>query len=299
MLWYHRPISKPTIFFAAVFAAATIFLTVLSGIQQILPVQQNQEGIAMPVIMYHHILESSKLLGAYVITPQELEKDFQWIQQEGYTPVVVQDLLDYVYSDVPLPEKPIMITFDDGYESNYVYAYPLLQKYGYKAVISIYGRCTDEFSQTEDKHINYSHITWDEIREMADSGLVEFQNHTYNMHYNATGKRKGIQKMYNEDIAAYQALLREDLGKLQQEFQEHLGYTPTAFTYPFGFLEPDAEPVLEELGFLASFCCEERIHYITKDPQCLYKIRRFNRPHDLNTADFFEKMESTAKKRQA
>ena len=299
MLWYHRSISKPTIFFAAVFAAATIFLTVLSGIQQILPVQQNQEGIAMPVIMYHHILESSKLLGAYVITPQELEKDFQWIQQEGYTPVVVQDLLDYVYGDVPLPEKPIMITFDDGYESNYVYAYPLLQKYGYKAVISIYGRCTDEFSQTEDKHINYSHITWDEIREMADSGLVEFQNHTYNMHYNATGKRKGIQKMYNEDIAAYQALLREDLGKLQQEFQEHLGYTPTAFTYPFGFLEPNAEPVLEELGFLASFCCEERIHYITKDPQCLYKIRRFNRPHDLNTADFFEKMESTAKKRQA
>ena len=83
MLWYHRPISKPTIFFAAVFAVATIFLTVLSGIQQILPVQQNQEGIAMPVIMYHHILESSKLLGAYVITPQGLEKDFQWIQQEG------------------------------------------------------------------------------------------------------------------------------------------------------------------------------------------------------------------------
>lgn len=299
MLWYHRPRSRKLTVLSAVLAAVIVITAIVTRSPGAVTAEQNEEGIPLPVIMYHHILKSSKLLGAYVITPTELENDFKWIQKEGYTPVVVADLLDYVHNGTPLPEKPIMITFDDGYESNYVYAFPLLQKYQYKAVISIYGRCTDEFTQTEDKHLNYSHITWDEIKKMADSGLVEFQNHTYNMHSNASGKRKGIQKLYSEDEAAYKKNLMDDVGKLQREFQEQLGYAPTAFTYPFGYLEPSAEPILREMGFQASFSCEEKIHYITRDPECLYKIKRFNRPHDMNTADFFQKMESTAKKQKA
>lgn len=298
MLRYHRPRSRLTILLATAFAVIISITAVITRSPNTVTAEQNDDGIPLPVIMYHHILESSKLLGTYVITPTELENDFKWIQEEGYTPIVVADLLDYVHNGTPLPEKPIMITFDDGYESNYVYAYPLLQKYQYKAVISIYGRCTDEFTQNEDKHINYSHITWNEIRKMADSGLVEFQNHTYNMHSSATGTRKGIQKLYNEDEETYKKYLIEDVGKLQQEFEEQLGYAPTAFTYPFGYLEPSADPILREMGFQASFSCEERIHYITRDPECLYKIRRFNRPHNMNTADFFKKMESTAKKRK-
>ena len=299
MLRYHRPRTKLLAFLSATFAAAILFTAVLTRGTAVRPVQGDAgEEIGLPVIMYHHILESSKLLGAYVITPTELENDFKWIQKEGYTPVVVADLLAYVHDGAPLPEKPIMITFDDGYESNYVYAYPLLQKYGFKAVINIFGRCTDEFTQTEDKHINYSHITWNEIQEMADSGLVEFQNHSYNMHSNARGQRKGIQKLYSEDAAAYRKALTGDLGKLQEEFREHLGYAPPAFAYPFGFIEPAADSILRDMGFQATFSCEEKIHYISRDPESLYKIKRFNRPHNMNTADFFAKMEKTRRKEE-
>ena len=88
------------------------------------------------------------------------------------------------------------------------------------------------------------------------------------------------------------------MGKLQQEFIDNLGYAPTAFTYPFGYLEPSADEIIRDMGFLASFSCEEKIHYITKDPECLYKIRRFNRPHNMGTDAFFEKMESTARKQK-
>lgn len=296
MLRYHRPTSKLLAFLSVTFAAAILFTAVLTRGTAARPVQgQAEERIGLPVIMYHHVLESSKLLGAYVITPTELENDFKWIQKEGYTPIVVSDLLSYVKDGASLPEKPIMITFDDGYESNYVYAYPLLQKYGFKAVINIFGRCTDEFTQTEDKHINYSHITWNEIAEMAESGTIEFQNHSYNMHSNARGQRKGIQKLYSEDAATYRKVLTEDLGKLQAEFQEHLGYTPPAFAYPFGYIEPAADSILREMGFEVTFSCEEKIHYITRDPESLYKIKRFNRPHDMATADFFARMEKTRK----
>ncbi len=299
MLRYHRPRPKILAFLSATFAAAILFTAILTRGTTAEPAQADaEEEIAMPVIMYHHILESSKLLGSYVITPTELENDFKWIQKEGYTPIVVADLLNYVYNDVPLPDKPIMITFDDGYESNYVYAYPLLQKYGYKAVINIFGRCTDEFTQTEDKHINYSHITWDEIQKMAESGVIEFQNHSYNMHSNSNGSRKGIQKLYSEDAAAYRKALTNDLGKLQEEFKEHLGYAPTAFAYPFGYIEPAADSIIRDMGFQATFSCEEKIHYITKDPESLYKIKRFNRPHNINTSDFFAKIEKTRKQKE-
>ena len=299
MLYYLYPRWKTAGILAWSLSLIILFAALFSRAPDAVSAQTQEEEIPLPVIMYHHILENSKLLGMYVITPEELRNDFQWIKEKGYTPIVVADLLDYVYNDVPLPEKPIMITFDDGYESNYAYAYPLLQEYGYKAVISIFGRCTDEFTVVADKHLNYSHITWEEIREMASSGLVEFQNHTYDMHSNAAGSRKGIQKLYIEDEITYRRNLTEDVGKLQQEFIENLGYAPTAFTYPFGYLEPSADEILRDMGFLASFSCEERIHYISKDPECLYKIRRFNRPHNIGTADFFERMESTAKKRAA
>ena len=298
MSLFYRPRFRGFFLFTLLLTAAVSLTVLLHHTSDSIPAGTQEEEIPLPVIMYHHILENSKLLGAYVITPQELRNDFEWIRQEGYTPVVVSDLLDYVYNDVPLPEKPIMITFDDGYESNYAYAYPLLQEYGYKAVISIFGRCTDEFTVVADKHLNYSHITWDEIREMASSGLVEFQNHTYDMHSNASGTRKGIQKLYSEDDITYRKKLTEDVGKLQQEFVENLGYAPTAFTYPFGYLEPSADEIIRDMGFLASFSCEERIHYITKDPESLYLIRRFNRPHDIGTADFFQRMENTARKQK-
>ncbi|MBQ1237534.1 MAG: polysaccharide deacetylase family protein, partial [Oscillospiraceae bacterium] len=129
MLWYHRPRSKGLVFAAYTLALAIVFTALLTRTSKAAAAQPKE--IPLPVIMYHHILESSKLLGAYCITPAELRSDFERIRQDGYTPVVVADLLDYVYNDVPLPEKPIMITFDDGYESNYAYAYPLLQEYGY------------------------------------------------------------------------------------------------------------------------------------------------------------------------
>ena len=68
----------------------------------------------------------------------------------------------------PLPEKPVMITFDDGYYNNYLNAFPLLQEFQMKAVISIIVSETDKYSELDENRENYSHLTWPQIQEMMD-----------------------------------------------------------------------------------------------------------------------------------
>ena len=85
-----------------------------------------EEAVEVPILMYHGILKDKKLQGKYVIGPDLLESDLCYLKEHGYTAVVMQDLIDYTNGG-DLPEKPIMITFDDGYYNNYLYAFPLMK----------------------------------------------------------------------------------------------------------------------------------------------------------------------------
>ena len=73
------------------------------------------EGIRLPVLMYHAIISDPDRMGEYVITPQAFRRDMDYISEAGYETVVMEDIIAYVRSGTPLPEKPIMISFDDGY----------------------------------------------------------------------------------------------------------------------------------------------------------------------------------------
>ena len=106
--------------------------------------QNDGEEIILPIIMYHSLLKDEKYQGKYVLSPDLFESDLKYLEQNGYTTIVIQDLIDYFDKGTPLPEKPIMLTFDDGYYNNYLYAYPLLKKYNSKAVISINGFYTEK-----------------------------------------------------------------------------------------------------------------------------------------------------------
>ena len=78
-----------------------------------------------------------------------MEQDFQYLKEQGYTAVLPDDLIAYANGEGQLPPKPILITFDDGYYNNYSYAFPLLKKYDMKAVISIVGNFTEQYSEKE------------------------------------------------------------------------------------------------------------------------------------------------------
>ena len=105
-------------------AAAALTLGTIGALGAILTVMAEDPGVRVPVIMYHAVMDDASRLGKYVISPEELESDFKWLSENGYTAILSEDLINYTENGAALPEKPILLTFDDGYYNNYLYAYP-------------------------------------------------------------------------------------------------------------------------------------------------------------------------------
>lgn len=234
-----------------------------------------KNGKPINILMYHSILDSQSRAGDYVITPQMFENDLKYLKDNGYTTIVTKDLIDYVEKGKALPDKAVIITFDDGYYNNYSYAYPLLKKYGMKGVLSVIGYYTEQYSREKSFNNNYSHVTWQMLKTMSDEGVFEVQNHSYNLHN--LNKRKGVLKQKKESDEEYREMLKADIIKNQRLLKINSGISPVAFTCPFGAVNDEALSIIKSLGFKATYGCEEGINYITRDPECLYELKRYNR----------------------
>ena len=249
------------------------------------------DGIELPILMYHGILKDTKLQGDYVISPYQFEQDLKMLREKGCHTVTVSNLTDYVYSDKPLPENPVMLTFDDGYYNNYLYAYPLLKKYECSAVISPIAYYSELYSNSDEKQgASYAHCTWQQLAEMQESGLVEVQNHSYNMH--SLSGRKGIQQKQGEGSDEYKLAVKDDILKSQDMLYEKLGTYPQAFVYPFGAYNSVAEELMKELSFRCTMICEEKVNIITKNPDSLRKLGRFLRSSRLSAEEIYTKINS-------
>ena len=246
--------------------------------------------VKMPVLMYHSIHSNPKKAGDYVITPEALEQDLQYLQQQGYTTVVMSDVIAYVQQGTPLPEKPVMLTFDDGYYNNYRNAYPLLQKYGMQAVLSPVGTLVEQFTETDDpeEHEVWSYCTSGELQEMAASGVVEIQNHSYDFH--ELTPRRGCLRKSGEDEATYRNIFFEDTRKAQELFRSIGISPPVCYTYPYGARNAETDALVQEYGFVASLSCEEGITCITRDAASLKNIRRYNRDGRISSEQFWQKV---------
>ena len=284
----------------AVLVAIGIGETVVSRHQAALAAStaKNAGTVCLPIVMYHGVLDDASRQGQYIISPAQLEADLQYIQQNGYTTVTMADLLAFVDNGTPLPERPIMLTFDDGYYNNYLFADPLLERYGMKAVISPVCKWTEFYSDTpgQSDHAIYSHITWEEIRAMAASGRWEIQNHSYDMHYCEAGKRKGTLRRASETVEDYAAALRADIATAQQHLTTLAGVNPTTFTYPYGAMCDEALPIIKELGFRATLTCESRVNRITRDADCLYGLGRYLRPAAITSEAYFDRIFTAVEK---
>lgn len=274
---------------------AALFLQVRPAVLQTdaQPDEKAMVKTELPIVMYHHILKEQTRLNKYTISPQEFRQDMEYIKNGGYTPIFLTELVESTHGGAPLPSKPVVITFDDGYESFYEYIYPILKEYGYKAVFSVVGQYTDQYSEADDHHIRYSHCTWEQLKEMSDSGLVEIGNHSYNLHVNKNG-RHGAKKKQGENVEAYEEVLKKDIGLMQERCYEYLGEYPTVFTYPFGQISKDALPVIKKMGFQAVLTCQEKLNYLTGDPEQLFHLNRFNRAHDVSLQSLIEKARISA-----
>lgn len=251
-----------------------------------------KKEVKVPVIMYHQILKDKAMHGKYVVSPDDFEKDLLYLKEKGFTTVTIKDLVDFVYYNKELPEKPVVLSFDDGHLSNYHYIFPIIKKYNAKIVISVVGEYCDNATSTDDRNVSYSYLRWEDVKELSSSGLVEIANHTFDFH--KQGKRVGIGSVKEETKEQYENLVGKDLHKLNAKIKDVTGVNPVTFTYPFGKAVNMSFELIKKLGFKASLSCEEGINYISFNaPDSLYMIKRYNRPSGISAKDFFCKLKLT------
>lgn len=277
---------------AAAFAALLFVISgiLFAGVVSEAPAVKTAGTVAdereIPIIMYHNVTANPKNVGKYTVSEKQLEDDFKYIKENGFTPVSMKQIISYSEGKGNLPEKPIVITFDDGYESFLTNVVPLLEKYDFCAVLAVIGSASDLFTKTPDHHLKYSHLNWEQVKALGENQKVEIQNHTYNMHTTDKG-RNGAKRKKRESYEAYEKALTEDLVKCQRLIIENTGKTPDTMVFPFGAFGKDSVDIAKKLGFKAVLTCREKLNFVKKGGGDVYSLGRFNRTGLKTTDEFF------------
>lgn len=251
---------------------------------------EEKKEVSLPVIMYHQLTEKPSRAGRYVLMLEQFERDLIYLKEKGYQTVTATQVIDFVYSKGTLPEKPVMITFDDGCETVYALAAPLLEKYGFSAVAFVVGAWADFYSEADDHNLDYSNLDWQEISELSQGKTVDIQSHTFDLHINNSG-RSGAKMKKSETKEAYCEFLTLDAAKMKERMMKHTGKAPVALAYPFGSFSDCSDEILKNCGILMTLTCFETVSKIKKaEPASLYGLGRYNRPNGISSESFFEKM---------
>ena len=241
----------------------------------------------LPIIMYHHILKDTARHGKFIISPDELEQDLKYLKEQGYKTVLPRDIIAYKEKGTPLPEKPIMLTFDDGHLSYLEYAVPLLEKYQMCALVSVVGAYTNDYTIHPDKAVAYAYLDWNDITNLSKTTHTEIGNHTYDLHTTARG-RQGCARMCGESVEHHREVFVNDAEKMRKLIYDYTGINADCFTYPFGFLCKETEEEIKKTGFKMSLSCTEGVNKINRDSS-LFKLKRYNRPHGKSVEEILKK----------
>ena len=248
---------------------------------------QNQNEVALPVLMYHRVLENGNK-SRYIITPEQLEDDLIELKKAGYTAVLPSEVIKFVEEKGDLPSRPVMLTFDDGHYNNLLYALPLFKKHGFKGVVNVVGKFCEYASTSGDNgNVKSSFLTWDEIAKLKHSGLFEIGSHTYNMH--DYKPRFGLRRMEDEtDEKYYEALVKDDI-RLRKALKDKSGVETNIFAYPFGAYYNDSLKLISGLGYKMIFTANVKINYIKPgDFDTLLQLNRINREGDWTSEKMIE-----------
>ena len=191
----------------------------------------------VPVLNYHQVEQKNG--NPLTLWPDQFEAQMAYLADEGYTTITIDEMMDALEHGTPLPEKPVIITFDDGYADNYEYAYPILKKYGFKATIFLIYDFTNAYP-------NY--LTWEQIDEMKQSGLIRFESHT----------------MTHANLAELDSAdeLRHEIADSHDLLSEKIGYDMHYIAYPGGRVNPEIEEITRAAGYRGGFT----VHYGLSTP---------------------------------
>jgi peptidoglycan/xylan/chitin deacetylase (PgdA/CDA1 family) len=205
----------------------------------------------VPVIMYHDILPQKQVF--FDVTPDEFAAALQLIHDNGLTPISLDQLVTHLSTGMPLPAKPIVLTFDDGYLGHYEYVYPMLKQYGYPATFAIY-------TAKVGKHLGRSSLNWDQLREMAADPLVTIASHTVT---------------HPEDLGLLpDDRLRLEIVESKRILEEQLGIPIDHLVYPSGRYNERVEGWAQLAGYHSALTMNDEQNKFAEESKNLLSIER-------------------------
>lgn len=242
----------------------------------------------VPVLMYHHVSPSADMI---TTTPEYFEQHVAWLARAGFTTLDAQGFARFL-SGAPVPDKSVLITFDDGYLDNWIYAHPVLQRYGMKAVLFVItglvhdGAVRPHAGQGKSLPLTPSHraceaaieagqadsvmLRWSEIQAMRAAGTFDVHSHTH------THTRWDKQPIA---VAEKRARLADDLQRSRRAMEDELGDATSHLCWPQGYFDDDYIQEAQAAGFRYLYTTDPRgQNQPGTDPLHIYRIAAKNEP---------------------
>lgn len=246
-------------------------------------VRYRTETDGLPILMYHHF--QTNLNASTIVHPKVLEKQLAALTSGGYATLSAEEAQQYLQGKRLFPKKPVYLTFDDGYESNYALAYPLLRKYNAKATIFVIASTMRSSGGSPPADDGAPKLTWTQIAEMSASGLVDIQSHTYDLH--RKGKVRGSDAERGlvtapayagdrpETNASYERKVLDDFTRSKQMIESYTHRPVFVLCYPFGDYSESSEAIARQAGFTMTLLVKPGINYPGNQPATL-RLKRIN-----------------------
>lgn len=237
--------------------------------------------IDLPILMYHHFDEEAT--NYMVVTPNTLEMHLKTLYEAGYSTIDFSDLVEYVYNGKALPEKPVILTFDDGYTSNYEVAKPILEKYDMQATVFAIGSSIGKSTYKDTDHSIIPHFDLNQAAEMLSGNTIQIESHTFDMHqwapYESKQPSRGnILPFDGETEEEYTSALLNDIETYACLWDNNFGKSFYALAYPGGQYNELSEKIIHKAGIPVTLTTstDTRNTILQGLPQTLYALSRWN-----------------------
>ena len=243
--------------------------------------EKEEKDYIIPVLLYHN-LDDNYTVGNHItnISPSLFEEHMLGLLERGYNPIFVSDYYEYINDGKELPENPIMVTFDDGYLSNYEYAYPILKKLNIPATIFVVTSTVGE--EVSGGKVNTPHFTWEQAKEMQDSGIIDIQSHSYS--------HKNMSKISDDELFDELTLSKDIL-------VEKLSKDVLIFAYPYGGYNDKTLEKVIEVGYNMQVLVtnvESNLKYLAVNSvNGLDKFSRLTVSGDMSVQDLYDMIDAS------
>ncbi len=261
----------------------------------------------LTVIGYHEITDSkSALIPDYSVTTQQFQQHISWLKNNGFHFINVDQLIKAHQGKYRLPSKPVLLTVDDGYASFYKNAYPVTKANKIPVVLAVVGswlepKAGQSIDFSGEKIQRSQMLSWSELKEMQDSGLVEIASHSYNLHRGILGNPQGnmepaaVTRLYDPKFASYetdrhyQQRIRDDLKQNNQLLSAHGLKAPRVMVWPYGHYSMQTVNIAKQLGMPVAISLDDGADS-AKDS--LGQLNRILIEGNMTTADLAQEIQN-------